>query len=78
MGLSVQEAVFRIIVEIQKGIKEGKKLIMPLIMSVYQGAPRQEQERILAEQSGKAAYLTACAWHTAISIDKNNFIKLNI
>jgi NPCBM/NEW2 domain-containing protein len=75
MGLSVQEAVFRIIVEMQKGIKEGKKLIMPLIMSVYQGAPLQEQERILAEQSGKAAYLTACVWHTAISIAKNNFVQ---
>jgi hypothetical protein len=73
LGLTVPEAVFRIMLEIQSGIKEGKKLIMPLIMSVYRGEPKTEQENILAGQSGKAAYLTACAWHTAISIAEGRF-----
>jgi len=73
MGLSVPEAAFRLMVEIQKGMKEGKKLIMPIIMSVYQEFPENVQKAMLAEQSRKASFTTACAWHTAISIAKGRF-----
>jgi hypothetical protein len=73
MGLNASEAAFRLMIEIQKGIKEGKKLIMPLIMSVYKGEPKKEQEAILAKQSQKASFVTSCAWHTAICIAKGRF-----
>ena len=73
MGLTAPEAASRLMIEIQKGIKDGKKLIMPLIASAYRGEPRRNQEKLLRQQSFKAAFITACAWHTAISIAKNHF-----
>lgn len=73
MGTSVAEAALRIQIEIDRGIKEGKKLVGPIIQSVYENKPREVRAKMLAQQSCKATFITSSVWHTAISIAINRF-----
>jgi len=73
MGLSVPEAAFRIQVEIDRGIREGKKLIAPVIRSYYDGEGDEARKRLLAPQCRHASFVTASAWHTAICIALERF-----
>lgn len=75
MGTSIPEAAFRLQIEIDRGIKEGKKLVVPVIRSIYEGLPDEVRAVILAQQSCKATFVTASAWHTAISIALSRFDK---
>lgn len=68
MGISIPEAAFRLQVEIDRGIRSGMKLVGRIISSVYAGQPKDEQQKILSEQSRLAAFVTASAWHTLMSI----------
>ncbi|MDD5704963.1 MAG: hypothetical protein PHR35_03500 [Kiritimatiellae bacterium] len=73
MGTTIPEAAFRLQVCIDRGIVEGKRLVGPVIRSVYEGHPPAVRQALLAGQSQGAAYATACAWHTALSIAANRF-----
>jgi len=73
MGTTIAEAAFRLVVEIDWGIREGKKLIRPVIDSFYEGQPNSRRAELLAGQSQWASYVTACAWHTAICIGLDRF-----
>jgi len=68
MGSTVPEAAFRLEVEISRGVRESKRLVGEAIRSAYDGQPLEVRQRILAGQSRDAAWITASAWHTAISI----------
>jgi len=73
MGASIPEAAFRLQVETDRAIHDGKKLIVPVIRSFYKGEPGSARQKLLAPQCRGAAFLTASAWHTAICIALNRF-----
>ncbi|MFW6060689.1 MAG: hypothetical protein ACODAQ_10945 [Phycisphaeraceae bacterium] len=73
MGRTLEEAAFRMQLEIERGVREGKKLVGPVIRSVYEGQPDKVREAILAGQSQQAAWMTASAWHTAFCIALDRF-----
>ena len=68
LGANVQELAFRLLMEIERGIKEGAKLVGLVIQAAYQGQPEAVCKAILAAQSRQAVFVTACAWHTVMSI----------
>ncbi|HOL21811.1 MAG TPA: hypothetical protein PLQ41_03015 [bacterium] len=78
MGTTVSEAAFRLLIEIDRGIKEGMKIVGRLIDSVYKGEPKSEQERILSQQCRQAVFVTASAWHTVMCIGFNRFNKKEV
>ena len=65
--------LFRLQILIDRGIREGKKLIGPVIQSVYEGQPDKVRRKLLANQCCQAVFATASAWHTAISIACQRF-----
>jgi len=73
MGTTIPEAALRLQIEIERGIREGKKLIAPVIRSYYDGEPPAARQKLLAQQSRGAAFITVCAWHSAISIAMERF-----
>lgn len=73
MGTTIPEAAFRLQVEIERGIREGKKLIAPVIKSFYDGEGDEVRKRLLAPQCRGASFATASAWHTAICIALDRF-----
>jgi len=73
MGTTVPEAAFRLLIEIDRGIRQGKKLIWPVIRAVYEGQPADAPSRLLAGQCRMASFATAAAWHTAICIALDRF-----
>jgi len=78
MGTTIPEAAFRLLVEIDRGIRSGMKLVGDVIHSAYAGEPKSAQQKILAEQSGLASFVTASAWHTVMSIAFDRFNKKEI
>ncbi len=73
MGSTTAEAAYRLYLEIERGIREGKKLISTLIQTVYDGHTDLVRQAILANQCKSAVFVTASAWHTAISIAQDQF-----
>ena len=73
MGTSIEEAAYRLQVEVWRGMAEGKKLVPSIIQSVYEGQPPRVREALLAEQSRQATYVTASAWHTCFCIAFDRF-----
>ena len=73
MGRTLEEAAFRMQLEIDRGIREGKKLVGPVIRSVYEGHPKSVREALLARQAQSATWITASAWHTAFCIALDRF-----
>ena len=77
MGTTPEEAAFRIFDCIKKGIVSGRAMIAPVVDAAYRGSTLLENRKIfqalLCKQSQKAAYITACAWHTAFCIAFDRF-----
>ena len=73
MGTTVSEAAFRLQIELDRGIVEGKKLVGPLLQGIYEGKSGAECAPLLNGQGRLAAHVTASAWHTAISIALGRF-----
>ncbi|HOL67630.1 MAG TPA: hypothetical protein PKX93_09265 [bacterium] len=73
LGTSIAEAVFRLQVEIDRGIVEGMKLVGRVIQSVYQGKPDHYRQKLLSGQCQRATFVTASAWHTAFCIAFSRF-----
>ena len=73
MGTSVPEAAFRLQIELDRAIVESKKLVAPLLRAIYDGKSEAERAALLNGQGQRAAFVTASAWHTAISIALDRF-----
>ena len=78
MGTTIPEAAFRLQIEIDRGIRDGMKLVGDVIRSAYAGEPKSAQQKILAGQSRRAAFVTASAWHTVMSIAFNRFDRKEV
>ncbi len=76
-GTTAAEAAFHLFNYIKKGIISARALIGPVVQAAYRGETLLENQKVfkalLNEQSRKAAYVTACAWHTAFCIAFNRF-----
>ncbi len=73
MGTSIHECAFRLLLDIERGIRCGKRIIWPVIRSVYEGFPQSMQQQLLKEQSRMAVAITTSAWYTAICIARDRF-----
>lgn len=78
LGTSVREAAYRLFLQIDHGIRQGKKVIWPVVRSVYEGFPTSLRQELLADQSRLAVYATSCAWHTAICIALDRFDEAEV
>lgn len=78
MGTAIPEAAFRLQVEIDRGMKGGMKLAGKVIRSAYDGQPDEVRKKMLAGQCRQAAFVTASAWHTVMSIAFNRFNKKEV
>ena len=73
MGNSIPEAAFRLQIELDRGIVESKKLVAPFMEAIYAGRAEEIRSDLFRDQGRKAAFLTASAWHTALSIGLERF-----
>ena len=73
MGRTIQEAATWLLNEVRLGIREAKKMIEPVVRSVYRGDPDYVRKALLCRQSEWASFITASAWHTAFCIAFDRF-----